>query len=98
MITALSKQPAWVEGLTPELRATLMEKLRAGLEIAETAREIASVVRAITSLEKNDIDRTRLFIDAEKQGDGGESDVELFRQTAEDIVRRRPRPPASEDA
>jgi hypothetical protein len=67
MITALAKQPAWVDSMTPELRERLVAQLAAQIPLCDSPRDIASITRALASLEKNDIDRTRLFLDAEKE-------------------------------
>lgn len=73
MIAALAKQPAWVESMSPELRQRLVAQLEAQIPLCDSPRDIASITRALASLEKNDIDRTRLFLDAEKQDGSDET-------------------------
>jgi hypothetical protein len=86
MIAALAKQPAWVEGLGEQTRREVVRKLEDSLALCDSPREIASVVRAISMLERNDIDRTRLFLDAEKQDTAppaAASDIDLWKAAGE---------------
>lgn len=75
MIAALAKQPLWVESLTDEARAKVLQLLNDGLKDATSPREISSVARAIANLERNDIDRTRLILDAEQKDAGSDEEV-----------------------
>lgn len=87
MIRALAAAPAWVESLSPEMRAEVVRKLTEGLAVAESPREVASVAKALASLEKNDIDRTKLLIDAETQEGGGLDDARRLRADLDEIDR-----------
>ena len=70
-----------------EMRAEVVRKLTAGLAVAESPREVASVAKALASLEKNDIDRTKLLIDAETQEGGGLDDARRLRADLDEIDR-----------
>lgn len=87
MIAALAAAPAWVESLSPEMRAEVVRKLTEGLAVAKSPREVASVAKALASLEKNDIDRTKLLIDAETQEGGGLDDARRLRADLDEIDR-----------
>jgi hypothetical protein len=87
MIAALAKSPAWVEHLTPEMRAQVVTQLHASLAVADSPREIASVAKALASLEKNDIDRTRLLIDHETAEAGETSEAQRLRADLDEIDR-----------
>ena len=91
MIAALAKQPAWVEGLTDKTRADVIRKLEDSLDACRSARDVASVVRAISSLERNDIDRTKLFLDAERQDSDpppAASDIDLWKAASGTLAKR----------
>lgn len=66
MIGALAKQPAWVESLSAESRQAMVEKLVAMIPTVDSAREAASLAKALAQLEGNDIARTRLLMDHEE--------------------------------
>ena len=86
MIAALAKDPLWVESLTPEMRESLVLKLRDAVEAAESPREVASVVRAIASLEQNDIARTRLVMEADlTSSEDGMDDARRLRADLDEI-------------
>jgi hypothetical protein len=87
MIAALSKQPAWVESMTPEMREMVVKKLHAGLHVADSAREVASIAKALAGLERNDIERTRLLIDHEQQEDGEQDAARRLRADLDEIDR-----------
>jgi len=87
MIAALSKQPAWIESMTPEMREMVIQKLQAGLHVADSAREVASIAKALAGLERNDIERTRLLIDHEGQQDGGLDEARRLRADLDEIDR-----------
>lgn len=87
MIRALAAAPAWVASLSDDMRAEVVRKLTAGLAVAESPREVASVAKALASLEKNDIDRTKLLIDAETQEGGGLDDARRLRADLDEIDR-----------
>ena len=83
MIAALAKDPLWVESLSPEARQKVVDKLHDAMHAAESPREIASVVRALANLEKNDIDRTKLVLDADREEQGG--GIDEARRLREDL-------------
>lgn len=88
LIGALAKKRAWVESMTEEQRTALVEKLFAHMELCETPREIASIAKAISALETNDIARARLLVEVEKAEDGSgsaEESVRLLREAARQI-------------
>lgn len=87
MIAALSKQPAWVESMTPEMREMVVQKLHAGLHVADSAREVASIAKALAGLERNDIERTRLLIDHETAEAGDSSQAQRLRADLDEIDR-----------
>lgn len=88
MIAALARDPLWVESLTPEMRSSLVLKLRDAVEAAESPREVASVVRALASLEMNDIARTKLVMDAETaSSEDGMDDARRLRADLDEIDR-----------
>lgn len=87
MIAALSKQPAWVESMTPEMRQMVVQKLHAGLHVADSAREVASIAKALAGLERNDIERTRLLIDHETAEAGDSSQAQRLRADLDEIDR-----------
>lgn len=68
--------------MRPETRAEMVAKLEEALTFAKGMREITSITRALTMLERNDIDRTRLFIDAEA-ADAGETPDEVAQRVVE---------------
>ena len=87
MIAALSKQPAWIESMTPEMREMVIQKLQAGLHVADSAREVASIAKALAGLERNDIERTRLLIDHETAEAGETSEAQRLRADLDEIDR-----------
>jgi len=87
MIASLAKQKAWTDSLTDEQREQISRKLIDSLPACESPREIASVVKAIASLEKNDLDRTRLLMEAEAIEDGTMDDATRLRADLDAIDR-----------
>lgn len=87
MIAALAAAPAWVASLSPEMRAEVVRKLTDGLAAADSPREVASVAKALASLEKNDIDRTKLLMEAETQEGDGLDDARRLRADLDEIDR-----------
>ena len=87
MIAALAKQRAWTESLTDEQREQISRRLVNSLGDCESPREIASVVKAIAGLEKNDIERTRLLMDAEAVEEGGMEEANRLRADLDAIDR-----------
>lgn len=87
MIAALAKQRAWTESLTDDQREQISRRLIDSLGDCETPREIASVVKAIGSLEKNDLDRTRLLMEAEAVEEGGMDEANRLRADLDAIDR-----------
>lgn len=68
MITTLARQKLWTDSLADEHRATLVQKLTDALAVARTPREAIAISKALAALERADIDRARLMLDAEKTG------------------------------
>ena len=87
MIAALAKQRAWTESLTDEQREQISRRLVNSLGDCESPREIASVVKAIAGLEKNDIERTRLLMEAEAIEEGGMDEANRLRADLDAIDR-----------
>lgn len=87
MIRALAGAPAWIESLSPEMRAEVVRRLTEGLAAADSPREVASVAKALASLEKNDIDRTKLLMEAETQEGDGLDDARRLRADLDEIDR-----------
>jgi uncharacterized Zn finger protein len=87
MVAALAKNKAWTESLSDEDRERISSKLIGSLADCESPREIASVVKAIASLERNDIDRTKLLLDAERVEAGDMDDARRLRADLEAIDR-----------
>jgi hypothetical protein len=85
MIASLAKNRAWTESLTDEDRERISRQLIGSLSACESPREIASVVKAIAGLERNDIERTKLLIDAERVESGDMDDARRLRADLEAI-------------
>lgn len=87
MIASLAKQRAWTDSLTDEQRENISRRLIDSLADCDSPREIASVVKAIAGLEKNDIERTRLLLEAEAVEDGGMDEANRLRADLDAIDR-----------
>ena len=87
MIASLAKQRAWTDSLTDEQRENISRRLIDSLVDCDSPREIASVVKAIAGLEKNDIERTRLLLEAEAVEDGGMDEANRLRADLDAIDR-----------
>ena len=75
LVGALSKQKGWLESLTDEKRQSIVDKLVGAAASADSARDFASIARALAGLERNDIDRARLLMDVEqREAEQGSSD------------------------
>lgn len=75
LLASLAKQRAWVDTLTPEIRAKIVARLCSESDKATSVRDMTSVVKALAALETNDINRARLLLEA-KKAQGGSDDVE----------------------
>jgi hypothetical protein len=86
MLVSLARNRAWSDSIDDEVRAKVVAKLRAGLELADDARDITAVAKALSALERNDIERTRLLMDAEDRSSGTQNDAA---QLLDDIAAMR---------
>lgn len=57
MYCALVSQPGWFDSIPVHLRRLVMDKLTQSLERATKPRDVASITRALSSLERNDLAR-----------------------------------------
>ena len=88
MLVSLARNRAWSDSIDDEVRAKVVAKLRAGLELADDTRDITAVAKALSALERNDIERARLLMDAQDRGAESQNeaaqllqDVAAMRQT-----------------
>jgi hypothetical protein len=75
LIAQLARQPGWFQEMPDAIRRGVMSKLVAVLNKADLrTRELVSVVKAMASLEKNDLERGKLLVRVviEEQGDEDE--------------------------
>ena len=89
MIASLAKNQAWSDSISDDLRAEIVAKLRDALPHADSPREIASISKALASLEKNDIDRARLLMDADavESSDGPQDEARRLLADLNEIDR-----------
>lgn len=74
MLRMLARRKSWSDSLTDETREKLAAKLGTAVEMADSARDIASVAKAVATLERNDFEAMRLELDAQKSAqDAGET-------------------------
>ena len=87
MIASLARNRAWTDSLTDEHRERINQRLLESLDTAESARDVAAIAKALAGLERNDIERAKLLIDAEAVEDGGMDEANRLRADLDAIDR-----------
>jgi hypothetical protein len=96
IIGVLAANPAWVESISLEMRATLARKLKDALERCRKPREVASMVKAIMMLEQADVAKARLLLDAQRVQGPGDEQMDAMREMLDLVYQSRPVQPAGE--